>query len=188
VLVELMPDEPEAQGLLALMLLTEARRAARVDDDGLPVLLADQDRSRWDAELIDEGHAIVRALLRRNTPGPYQVQAAIAAVHAAAPTWHTTDWTQIVQLYDLLHSLRPNDVVALNRAIALGERDGAQAGLDELDALELDGYRHLHVTRAELLSRLGRDAEAAAAFDRAIGLTTNDVERADLERRRRALT
>jgi RNA polymerase sigma-70 factor (ECF subfamily) len=187
VLVELMPDEPEAQGLLALMLLTDARRPARLDADGNPVLLADQDRARWDAGQIAEGDRIVRALLRRNAPGPYQVQAAISAVHAAAPTWAATDWTQIVQLYDLLHVLRPNDVVALNRAIAVGERDGPQAGLDALAELGLDGYRHLHVTRGELLSRLGRDAEAAAEFDRAIGMTTNDVERADLERRRRAL-
>jgi RNA polymerase sigma-70 factor (ECF subfamily) len=169
------------------MLLTDARRSARLDANGLPVLLADQDRSRWDAGLIEEGHAIVRTLLRRNTPGPYQIQAAIAAVHAAAPTWDATDWTQIVQLYDLLHTFRPNDVVALNGAIAVGERDGPQAGIDALDALDLDGYRHLHVTRGELLSRLGRDAEAAGEFDRAIGLTTNEVERADLERRRRAL-
>jgi RNA polymerase sigma-70 factor (ECF subfamily) len=187
VLVGLMPDEPEAQGLLALMLLTDARRPARVDDAGDPVLLADQDRSRWDRELIAEGDAIVRSLLRRNAPGPFQVQAAIAAVHAASPTWGATDWSQIVQLYDLLFALRPNDVVALNRAIAVAERDGAGAGLEALDALDLDGYRHLHVTRGELLSRLGRDAEAAGEFDRAIELTTNEVERADLERRRRAL-
>jgi RNA polymerase sigma-70 factor (ECF subfamily) len=188
VLVELMPDEPEALGLLALMLLTDARRPARLDAEGNPVLLADQDRSRWDAELVAEGDAIVRALLRRNAPGPYQAQAAIAAVHAAAPTWDATDWSQIVQLYDLLHALRPNDVVALNRAIAIAERDGPQAGLDALATLDLDGYRHLHVTRGELLSRLGWDAEAVAEFDRAIALTTNDVERADLERRRRAIT
>jgi RNA polymerase sigma-70 factor (ECF subfamily) len=187
-LVELMPDEPEAQGLLALMLLTDARRPARLDADGSPVLLADQDRSRWDAELIAEGHAIVRALLRRNAPGPYQAQAAIAAVHAAAPAWDATDWSQIVQLYDLLYAMRPNDVVALNRAIAIAERDGPQAGLDALGTLDLDGYRHLHVTRAVLLSRLGRDVEAADEFDRAIELTTNDLERADLARRRRAIT
>ena len=136
VLVALLPDEPEAVGLLALMLLTDARRPARLAADGTMVRLADQDRTRWDRDLIAEGHLLVRACLRRNRPGPFQYQAAIAAVHADAPTAAATDWDQIVALYDQLAALAPNAVVGLNRAVAIGERDGASAGLAALDAVD----------------------------------------------------
>ena len=161
VLVELMPDEPEAVGLLALMLLTDARRPARLADDGSMVRLADQDRSRWDRDLVVEGHALVRACLRRNQPGPFQIQAAIAAVHADAATAEATDWSQIVALYDQLHARRPNAVVALNRAIAIGEWHGPAAGLaalEELDAEPLANYQPYHAARADLLARAGRPA------------------------------
>jgi RNA polymerase sigma-70 factor (ECF subfamily) len=179
VLVELMPDEAEATGLLALMLLTDARRPARVTSDGAMVRLADQDRSRWDGELIAEGHALVRACLRRNRPGPFQIQAAIAAVHADAPTTEATDWSQIVALYDQLHTLRPNAVVAVNRAVAVAELHGPGAGLAALDTVDgevLDGYQPYHAARADLLARAGRTSEALAAYDRAIQLTTNPAE------------
>lgn len=186
VLVGLMPDEPEAIGLLALMLLTEARRPARLDGAGALVPLADQDRSRWDRELIDEGHALVRACIRRDRPGPYQLRAAIAAVHDAAPTWEATDWSQIVTLYDHLAAVRPEPVVLLNRAVAVAERDGPAAGLADLDAVEglalaLDTYQPFHAARADLLRRADRPDEAAQAYRRAIGLSTNAVERAFLE-------
>src|SRR5262249_14440959 len=154
VVVELMPDEPEAVGLLALMLLTEARRPARTAADGSLVRLADQERDDWDRALIDEGHLLVRACLRRNQPGPFQIQPAIAAVHADAPTAADPDWSQIVALYDQLYARRPNPVVALNRAIAIGERDGAEAGLDALAPLDpaaLDAYQPFHAARADLL-------------------------------------
>ncbi len=183
-LAELMPDEPEVMGLLALMLLTDSRRAARTAPDGALVLLADQDRSAWNRELIAEGQAIVRACLRRNQPGPYQIQAAINAVHSDAAAASETDWTQIVRLYDQLVALAPNPVIALNRAVAVGEVDGPGAALTLLDALELDGYYLFHAVRADLLVRLDRKAEAAAAYESAIGLTTNAAERAFLERRR----
>ena len=179
-LAELMPDEPEVHGLLALLLLTESRRTARVDDDGRLVRLADQDRSRWDAGLIAEGQAIVRALLRRNMPGPYQIQAAIAAVHSDG----RTDWSQVVELYDQLLACTPTPIVAMNRAIAVGELRGAAAGLALLDELDLDGYHLFHAARAELLARLGRSSEAVDAFDRARALTSNGAERALLERLR----
>ncbi len=188
-LVELMPDEPEAVGLLALMLLTDARRPARVAADGSMVRLADQDRSRWDRRLIVEGHELVRACLRRNQPGSFQIQAAIAAVHADAPDAAATDWAQIVELYDLLHAHRPNAVVALNRAIALGELrgpDDALAAIEALDTDEMVGYQPFHAARADVLARAGRVAEAVAAYDRAVELTTNPSERAFLERRREA--
>jgi RNA polymerase sigma-70 factor (ECF subfamily) len=187
VLTELLPDEPEAIGLLALMLLTEARRPARTAADGTMIRLADQDRTKWDRALIAEGHQLVRACLRRNQPGPFQIQAAIAAVHADAPTAAATDWSQIVALYDQLHARRPNAVVALNRAMAVAERDGPAAGLarlDELDAAVLDEYQPFHAARADLLVRAGRTADALAAYDRAIELTTNPTERAFLERQR----
>ena len=191
VLVALMPDEPEAVGLLALMLLTEARRAARVDGAGAMVRLADQDRSRWDGALIAEGHELVRACIRRGRPGPYQLRAAIAAVHDAAPSWEATDWAQVVQLYDHLASLRPDAVVLLNRAVAVGERDGARAGLAELDAAGLTaalaGYQPFHAARADLLRRAGPMDEAAEAYRRAIELSSNAVERAFLEDRLRSL-
>jgi len=179
VLVELMPDEPEAVGLLALMLLTDARRPARLADDGTMVRLADQDRARWDATLIAEGHELVRACLRRNQPGPFQIQAAIAAVHADAATAEATDWSQIVALYDLLLAQRPNDVVAMNRAIAVGELRGPEAGLAELAALDaapLDAYQPFHAARADLLARAGRADAAVEAYDRALELTTNPTE------------
>jgi RNA polymerase sigma-70 factor (ECF subfamily) len=190
VLVELMPDEPEAAGLLALMLLADARRPARIAADGSMVRLADQDRSRWDRALIREGHDLVRACLRRNAPGPFQLQAAIAAVHADAPTYEDTDWAQIVALYDQLHARRPNPVVALNRAIAIGERDGAEEGLAALAGLEaqqLDDYQPYHAARADLLARAGRGGEATAAYDRAIELTTNPAERSFLVEQRSRL-
>jgi RNA polymerase sigma-70 factor, ECF subfamily len=188
VLTELMPDEPEAIGLLALMLLTEARQPARTDPAGRMIRLADQDRALWDRGLIAEGHALVRACLRRNQPGPFQIQAAIAAVHADAATVEATDWAQIVALYDLLYELRPNAVVALNRAVAVAELDGPGAGLDALDALDvtmLGDYQPYHAARADLLARAGRRG-ATAAYDRAIELTANPTERRFLERQRKA--
>ena len=190
-LTELMPDEPEAVGLLALMLLTEARRPARSAPDGSMVRLADQDRTRWDRARIAEGHDLVRACLRRGQPGPFQIQAAIAAVHADAATAAATDWSQIVALYDQLHALRPNAVVALNRAIALGELHGPADGLAALDAADttpLEGYQPYHAARADLLARAGRSDAARAAYDRALALTANPAERRFLEQRREALT
>jgi RNA polymerase sigma-70 factor, ECF subfamily len=186
-LVELMPDEAEAHGLLALLLLTESRRTARTSEDGSFVRLAEQDRTRWDPDLVAEGQAIVRACLRRNLPGPYQIQAAIAAVHSDAPTAADTDWGQIVALYDQLVALTPTPVVALNRAIAVAERDGPEAALGLLEDLDLDRYHLLHATRADLLERLGRFAEAQAAYDEALALTTNGAERELLRRRRDGL-
>ena len=186
-LVELMPDEPEVMGLLALMLLTDSRRAARTAADGALVLLADQDRSAWNRELIAEGQAIVRACLRRNEPGPYQVQAAINAVHSDAATAAETDWMQIVRLYDQLLALAPNPVVALNRAVAVAEVHGPESGLELLNDLGLENYYLFHAIRADLLVRVGRRSEAAAAYESAIGLTNNVAERAFLERGRLAL-
>jgi RNA polymerase sigma-70 factor (ECF subfamily) len=186
VLNDLMPDEPEPKGLLALMLLTDARRPARTAPDGSFVRLADQDRSLWDSALIAEGHDLVRACLRRNAPGPYQIQAAIAAVHADAATADAVDWAQIVALYDHLYLLLPSDVVALNRAIAIAELNGAQRGLDQLDSLQLGAYHLLPATRAELLTRLGRDGEAVVEYDRAIELATNETERTFLTAQRAA--
>ena len=186
-LSDLMPDEPEVIGLLALLLLTESRRAARTAADGSLVLLADQDRSRWDRSLVAEGQALVRACLRRNQPGPYQLQAAINAVHSDAPTAADTDWNQIVQLYDQLLTASPTPVVALNRAVAVAERDGPAVALDEVDTLDLAGYHLFHSIRADLLRRLGRPADAAAAYDAALALVTNAAERRFLEERRRSL-
>ena len=189
-LVELMPDEPEAVGLLALLLLTDARRPARLAPDGSMVRLADQDRTRWDRALIAEGHELVRACLRRNQPGPFQVQAAIAAVHADAPSAEDTDWSQIVALYDQLHALQPNDVVAINRAVAVAALEGPGAGLDALDLLDVERlaeFQPFHATRADLLARAGSAGDAVAAYDRAIALTANPVERRFLvEQRDRA--
>ncbi len=186
-LVTLMPDEPEARGLLALLLLTESRRAARTTPAGDLVPLPEQDRGRWDRALIAEGQAIVRECLRRNQPGSYQVQAAIAAVHSAAATAARTDWTQVLALYDQLLALSPTPVVALNRAVALAEAAGPAAALAQVDALDLDGYHLYHATRADLLRRLGRRADAAAAYDRAIALAGNAAERAFLTARRASL-
>jgi len=191
VLVELMPDEPEAVGLLALMLLTDARRPARTNDDGSMIRLADQDRSRWDRALIAEGHDLVRACLRRNQPGPFQIQAAIAAVHADAPTSKDTDWSQIVALYDQLYALRPNAIVAVNRAIAVAELDGPHAGLDALAALDLtllDDYQPYHAARADLLARAGEHAAALAAYDRAIELSAIPSEQQFLRDQRAAVS
>jgi RNA polymerase sigma-70 factor (ECF subfamily) len=189
-LAELMPDEPEAIGLLALMLLSESRRPARSNPDGTMVRLADQDRSRWNQALIIEGHQLVRACLRRDQPGPFQIQAAIAAVHADAPIAEATDWSQIIALYDELYSLRPHPVVALNRSVAVAELHGPAKGLAALTAIDagtLDTYQPYHVARADLLARAGRRHEALGAYDRAIELTTNAVERAFLVRQRAAL-
>jgi RNA polymerase sigma-70 factor (ECF subfamily) len=188
-LVELMPDEPEAIGLLALMLLTESRRPARNNADRM-IRLADQDRTRWDRTLITEGHDLVRACLRRNQPGPFQIQAAIAAVHADSPTAESTDWHQIIALYDQLYALRPDPVVALNRLVAVAELHGAAEGLAELDQADfstLDNYQPYHAARADLLARAGRRDEALGAYDRAIELSTNVVERDFLLRQRAAL-
>jgi RNA polymerase sigma-70 factor (ECF subfamily) len=190
VLAQLLPDEPEVLGLLALLLLTDSRRPARTDDQGRLVLLPDQDRSRWDRSMISEGQAIVRACLRRNQPGPYQLQAAIAAVHSDAPATADTDWGQVVALYDQLLASAATPVVALNRAVAVAELDGAQAGLDDVDALAstLDQYAYFHSTRADLLRRVGRLGEACDAYGRAIELTGNAAERRFLEQRRREVS
>jgi RNA polymerase sigma-70 factor (ECF subfamily) len=187
-LAELMPDEPEAKGLLALMLLVEARRLSRTTPDGDLVLLADQDRGRWDRRLIAEGQAIVRACLRRDRPGPYQIQAAINAVHSDAPTAAGTDWWQILQLYDQLLALAPSPVVALHRAVAVAEVEGPDAALTLVDGLDLDGYHLFHAVRADLLRRLGRNTEAASAYEAAIARTDNATERDFLQRSRQALT
>jgi RNA polymerase sigma-70 factor (ECF subfamily) len=176
-LATLMPDEPEVAGLLALLLLTESRRASRTGRDGSLVLLAEQDRSRWDPALIEEAQAIVRGCLRRNQPGPYQLQAAINAVHADAATFADTDWAQIVALYDQLLALAPTPVVALNRAIAIGELQGPAAALALVEQLDLDGYYAFQATRADLLRRLGRSSEAVAAYQRAAALAPTEAQR-----------
>jgi RNA polymerase sigma-70 factor, ECF subfamily len=182
ILATLMPDEPEAAGLLALLLLTESRRASRIRPDGSLALLGEQDRSGWDRSLIEEGQRIVRACLRRNQPGPYQLQAAINAVHADAPTIDQTDWPQIVALYDHLLAVAPTPIVALNRAIAIGEVQGAATALALVDALDLDNYHPFHATRADLLRRLNRNSEAAAAYERAAAMAPTDAEREFLTR------
>ena len=187
-LTALMPDEAEATGLLALMLLTEARRSARTTPAGDLVLLADQDRSRWDRTLIDEGHALVRSCLRRNQPGPYQIQAAINAVHTDAATPQATDWRQILVLYDQLLTLAPSPVVDLNRAVALAEVDGPGPALAIVDELDLDGYYMYHSIRADLLARLGRTVEAAAEYAAAAELTQSTAQRRFLQMRRESLT
>ncbi|AYY15610.1 RNA polymerase sigma factor [Actinobacteria bacterium YIM 96077] len=187
-LVELMPDEPEAVGLLALMLLTESRREARTGPDGEPILLADQDRKLWNRELVVEGQALVRACLRRDRPGPYQIQAAINAVHSDAPTAAATDWRQILQLYDHLRAIDPSPVVALNRAVAVAEVEGAQAALAVVDELGLDHYYLFHAIRADLLRRLGRTGDAARAYEAAIARTENAAQVRFLDRARRTLS
>jgi RNA polymerase sigma-70 factor (ECF subfamily) len=185
-LVELLPD-PEAVGLLALMLLQESRRAARTSADGDIVLLADQDRSRWDRSMIDEGVALVRRAFASGAAGPYAMQAAIAAVHARAPAAQATDWREIVALYDLLLAVQPSPVVELNRAVALAMRDGAAAGLAAVDAIfargELRDYHLAHAARADFCRRLGRTVEARAAYGRALALARQSPERRFLERR-----
>ncbi|WP_410818641.1 RNA polymerase sigma factor [Micromonospora sp. 050-3] len=184
-LAALMPDEPEVLGLLALLLLTEARRPARLGPTGELVLLADQDRSLWNRQLIAEGHDLVRRCLRRNRPGPYQIQAAISAVHTDGTA---TDWPQVLALYDQLLAFAPTPVVALNRAVAVAEVHGPAVALAALEDVALPGYHRLPATRAELLARLGRDDEARAAYDRAAALATNETERAYLKTRRTQLT
>jgi RNA polymerase sigma-70 factor (ECF subfamily) len=187
-LAQLMPDEPEVMGLLALMLLTASRRAARTTTDGDLVLLADQDRARWDAALSAEGQDLVRACLRLGRPGPYQIQAAINAVHSDAAVAADTDWSQVVQLYDQLLVFMPNPLVRLNRAVAVAEVDGPEAGLAAADGLDLADYYLFHAIRADLLRRLGRRDEAEDAYDAAIGLAANAAELSFLERRRRSLS
>ncbi|CAG7620464.1 RNA polymerase sigma factor [Actinacidiphila bryophytorum] len=184
---DLLPGDAEVAGLRALILLTDARRPARLDAAGAPVLLADQDRSRWDRAAIAEGLVLVRRALRRRPPGPFALRAAVAAVHAEAPTWEETDWPEIVGLYDLLLRRRPTPVAALNRAVAVGFADGPEAGLAALDALagdpRLAGYPYASVARAEFLHRLSRVPEAAAAYEQALRHTSNAVERSFLTAR-----
>ena len=190
VLAELMPDEPEAQGLLALLLLLHSRRAARVTADGALARLAEQDRRLWDRDPITEGQAIVRVCVQRGRPGPYQLQAAINAVHSVAPSLDSTDWQAILTLYDQLYALTPTPVVALNRAVALGEVRGAAVGLEAVDDLRssgLDSYYLFHAARADLLRRLNRTTEAAAAYAAARALTANPVEQAFLDTQRATL-
>src|SRR5262245_48993324 len=186
-LAELMPDEPEVLGLLALLLLTGARSQARTAPDGSLVLLGGQDRSRWDHAMIAEGQDLVRTCLRRNQPGPYQLQAAINAVHSDAATAADTDWGQILALYDQLMALAPTPVVALNRLVAVAEVHGPGPALDLADQLGLDGYHLFHATRADLLRRLGRRADAAEAYDAAIARAANNAERSYLARQRDSL-
>jgi len=192
VLVELMPDEPEGIGLLALMLLQDARREARVGASGELVLLADQDRSRWDRARIEEGGRLVERALRMQRTGPYQLQAAIAAVHDEAADPAGTDWLQVVKLYGLLARMTPSPVVELNLAVAVAFAEGPAAGLELIDALvvagQLTDYPYLHAARADLLRRLDRRDEAAEAYRRAAGLVGNSVERRFLEGRLREVS
>ncbi len=187
VLVELMPDEPEALGLLALMLLHDARRAARVGPNGELILLEDQDRARWDRASIAEGMALVERALRMGRPAPYQIQAAIAALHDGAPTAGETDWAQIVELYGALQRLDPSPVVALNGAVAVAMLDGPGSGLERIEQIvatgELDDYHLLHAARADLLRRLDRRPEASVAYQRALDLASNEADRGFLRRR-----
>jgi RNA polymerase sigma-70 factor (ECF subfamily) len=186
-LLELMPGEPEVMGLLALMLLIDARRPARVTAAGELVRLADQDRARWNRDLIAEGQMLVRRCLRRNRPGPYQIQAAINAVHSDAADAASTDWRQIVQLYDQLLAVAPAPMAALNRAVAVAEVEGPAVALTLVDRLDLEHTHLFHAIRADLLRRLGRRADAADAYEAAIARSTNDAERAFLERQRVSL-
>ncbi|MGZ3487744.1 MAG: RNA polymerase sigma factor, partial [Isosphaeraceae bacterium] len=185
---DLLPREPEVTGLLALMLLIHARRAARVGKDGQLVLLANQDRGLWDRALIEEGLELVRRCLRINTPGPYQVQAAIQAVHSDAVRAEDTDWWQILQLYNQLEAMAPSPVVELNRAVAVAEFEGPDAALSLIEGLDLDGYYLYHSVRADLLRRRGRHTEAARAYERAISLTDNAREREFLNGRLREVS
>ena len=186
-LAELMPDEPEIRGLLALMLLAQSRLASRTTAEGDLVPLAEQDRDRWDRDLVAQGQAIVRDCLRRNQPGVYQIQAAIGAVHSDARSAAATDWPQIVELYDQLLAYDGSPVVALNRAVAVAEVLGPGPALALVDALDLGGYHLFHAIRADLLRRLGRDGEARAAYDAAVERTANAAERDFLRRRRQSL-
>jgi RNA polymerase sigma-70 factor (ECF subfamily) len=182
-----MPDEPEVMGLVALMLLVESRRAARTNQAGELVRLADQDRELWDRALIAEGQDIVRRCLRRNQPGPYQLQAAINAVHSDAADAAATDWWQILQLYNQLVALTPSSVVALNRAVAVAEVEGPDAALTLVEGIDLDGYHLFHAIRGDLLRRVGRNEEAAQAYEAAIARTENAAERDFLQRSRDSL-
>ncbi len=187
-LAALVPDEPEVLGLLALMLLIDARRDARTTNDGTLIPLHEQDRARWKQERIDEGQAIVRECLRRNRPGPYQLQAAINAVHSDATTAEDTDWTQILALYDLQMDIAPTPIVELNRAVVVAEIDGPATALAIVDRLGLADYRVYHAIRADLLRRLGQTEDAATAYRLAIALVGNDGERAYLDERLRSLS
>ncbi len=182
-LVELMPDEPEAFGLLALMLLEQARSDARANRDGKLVPLPEQDRSRWNHSLVREGQGLVRRCLRRDQPGPYQIQAAINAVHSDAPSAGQTDWTQILALYDQLIAMAPNPIVALNRAVAVAEIDGPEVALLLIDDLPLDHYYLFHAIRADLLRRLDQPDQAEAAYRAAIERTDNSGEIAFMKER-----
>jgi RNA polymerase sigma-70 factor, ECF subfamily len=186
-LAALMPQEPEVLGLLSLMLLIDSRRAARLDHGGAIVTLPEQKRALWNRELIEEGAAILRACLQRNEPGPYQVQAAINALHCQAASAEAVDWTQILRLYDQLQSMHPTPIVALNRAVALAEVQGPQTALELVDSLELQNYYLFHAIRADLLGRLNRRSEAAAAYERAMARTENALERDFLQQRLLAL-
>jgi RNA polymerase sigma-70 factor (ECF subfamily) len=188
VLAALMPDEPEVLGLLAHMLLIDARRPARTGSDGTLVPLPEQDRGLWDRDLIAEGQALVRGCLRRNMPGPYQIQAAINAVHTDAPNADATDWSQVLALYDQLTVYDRSPVVLLNRAVALAEVEGVDAALASIDDLPLESYYLLHAVRADFLRRLGRAGQAAAEYDAALDLTDNESERAFLRRARAAVS
>ena len=184
---ELMPEDPEVMGLLALMLLIDSRRDARLTADGQMVLLLDQDRARWDRHLIGEGQDLVRLCIVRNRPGPYQIQAAINAVHSDAASVEATDWRQVLQLYDQLMALAPNAVTALNRAVAVAEVQGLHEALTAVDRLDLGDYYLFHAIRADLLRRLGRNAEAKRAYEAAIGRSDNTAEKSFLRRRLQAL-
>jgi RNA polymerase sigma-70 factor (ECF subfamily) len=183
---QLLPAEPEVAGLLALMLLTDARRQTRVADGEL-VTLAEQDRSQWNRDLIAEGQGLTRQALESRAPGPYALMAAINAIHTAAPDVRDTDWARIASLYDRLYALMPSPIVALNRAVAVAEVDGPQVALALVEGLDLDGYHAWHATRADLLRRIGRSEEASAAYEDAIAATENEAERAYLSRRRAQL-
>ncbi|HUA23533.1 MAG TPA: RNA polymerase sigma factor [Steroidobacteraceae bacterium] len=184
---ELMPEESEVMGLLALMLLIDSRRAARISVEGQMILLRDQDRTCWDRDLIDEGQALLRFCLARNRPGPYQIQAAINAVHSDAPNVGATDWRQILALYDQLMALAPSAVTALNRAVVVAEVHGLHDALAEVERLKLDDYYLFHAIRADLLRQLGRNTEAKRAYDAALARCDNIAEQSFLRRRRQAL-
>lgn len=188
IVCELMPHDPETVGLQALMLLQDSRRGARTGPNGELITLEEQDRTRWDREKIDRGLRLLDLAMQLRKAGPYQVQAAIAALHATAPSTEDTDWKQIALLYGRLGEMRPSPVIELNRAVALAMDEGPEAGLERIDALgrdgRLDGYHLFYAARADLLRRAGRRAEAAAGYERAITLTANDAERRYLERRR----